>query len=80
MNFLSILKIELKKNIISILKMSSVLSLFMLLILFIFDPEMFAGMEDYIASLPPEILVMIGGVFSLRTLSGFITMEFLSMM
>jgi ABC-type transport system involved in multi-copper enzyme maturation permease subunit len=51
----------------------------MLLILIIFDPEMFMGMEDFIASLPPEILAMIGGTISLGTLSGFITMEFLSM-
>ena len=79
MNFLSIMKIELKKDINSILKISSVLSLFVLLILFIFDPDLFAGMEDYFAGFPPEILVMIGGTISLETLSGFITMEFLSM-
>lgn len=79
MNFLSILKIELKKDINSILKISSVLSLFVLLILLIFDPEWFAGMEGFIDGLPPEILAMIGGTISLGTLSGFITIEFLSM-
>ena len=79
MNFLSIMKIELKKNLSSILKISSVLSLFMLLILFVFDPDLFEGMEDLLAGYPQIVLDMIGGVISLGTLSGFITMEFLSM-
>jgi ABC-2 type transport system permease protein len=79
MNILKILTIELKKSIKSILKVSLVLSLFMLLVLLIYDPDLFAGIEDMLVNYPEEILALIGGTISLGTLSGFITVEFLSM-
>ena len=79
MNFLHILKIELKKNIKSILIISLVLSLFMLMILFMFDPELFGDMEDFMENYPQAILDMMGGAMSLSTLAGFINMEFLAM-
>jgi ABC-type transport system involved in multi-copper enzyme maturation permease subunit len=78
MNVLSIFKIELKKNFGSILKISLMVSLFMLMILYVFDPELFSGMEDMFSNYPQEILDMLGGVVSLSTLAGFITMEFLA--
>ena len=78
MSILHILKIELKTNMKSILKMSIALSLFMLLMLLMFDPELFGGMEEMLDAYPEEILAMIGGTISLGTLTGFITMEFLS--
>ena len=79
MNSFSIFKIEIKKHFGSILKISGLLSLFMLLILWMFDPELFGEMDEMMKNYPQGILDMMGSVISLSTLSGFITMEFLAM-
>lgn len=79
MRFLSILKLELKKNFKSILKTVVFLALFMLMYMSMFDPELFAGMEDIMDSFPAAMLDLVGGTFELSTLAGFLTMEFLSM-
>jgi ABC-2 type transport system permease protein len=71
--------IEIKKSIKGVLKVSLFMALFVILISSIFDPELFAGMEEMLEAYPEFILEMIGGALDLSTYGGFYTMEFLSM-
>ncbi len=78
MSFFTILKIELKKNIKSILKVSFGIALFTIMLVNVFDPDLFAGMDDLIEAYPQVIKDMVGGMISMKTIGGFLTMEFFS--
>jgi len=71
--------IEIKKSIKGVLKVSLFMAFFVILITSIFDPELFAGLEEMLVAYPDFILEMIGSALDLGTYGGFYTMEFLSM-
>ena len=60
-------------------KQATILSLFVLMVISIYDPDLFGEFEDLIELYPEAILDLVGGSFSAGTLSGFITIEFLSL-
>ncbi len=51
----------------------------MIMIISVFDPELFGGFEEIVDQYPQAIVDMVGGNLAMGTLSGFITMEFLSL-
>ena len=79
MSLFTIAKIEIKKSLKSTLIYSLIMGSFVLMIALIFDPELFAGMEDMLEAYPEAIIELIGGVFDLSTFGGFFSMEFMSM-
>ncbi len=79
MSFFNILTVEIKKNWGSIIKLTSILALFMIMIISVFDPELFSGFEDIVEQYPQAIIDMVGGNLAMGKLSGFITIEFLSL-
>ncbi|MCP4763678.1 MAG: ABC transporter permease subunit [archaeon] len=79
MNILSILKIELKKNFGSIMKVSILYALLMLMMLVIFDPEIFEDMDYETLINEMGMGGMFGSAITLDTIEGFLTLEFLTM-
>ena len=75
----TIATIEIKKSFKGVLKVSAFMALFVIMIASIFDPDLFAGMEEMLEAYPEFILEMIGGALDLATFGGFYTVEFLSM-
>ncbi|MFX1237235.1 MAG: ABC transporter permease subunit [Promethearchaeota archaeon] len=55
-----------------ILLYSILMFLFVYWFMSIYDPELFAGFEDFYDNFPPEILQMIGGQLSLAEFGGFV--------
>ncbi len=79
MKVFTIAQIEIKKSFKAILKLSIFMSLFILMVTAVFDPDLFVGMEDLLAGYPDFIMEMMGGALDLGTYGGFYTIEFLSM-
>ena len=75
----TIATIEIKKSFKGVLKVSAFMALFVIMIVSIFDPDLFAGMEEVFANYPDFIMEMVGGALDLGTFGGFYTLEFLSM-
>jgi len=75
----TIATIEIKKSFKGVLKVSAFMALFVIMIASIFDPDLFAGMEEVFANYPDFIMEMVGGALDLGTFGGFYTLEFLSM-
>ncbi|GAG92641.1 unnamed protein product, partial [marine sediment metagenome] len=79
MKLFTIAKIEIKKSFKATLILSLFMSLFVIMIIAIFDPELFAGFEEIMDAYPDIIKNMVGSAFDLGTIGGFYTVEFLSM-
>ncbi|WP_371802473.1 ABC transporter permease subunit [Candidatus Lokiarchaeum ossiferum] len=79
MSLLTITKIEIKKSLKATLLLSIIMGLFVLMIAVIFDPDLFAEVEDIFSNYPEAILDMVGGVLDMSTFAGFYTVEFLAM-
>ncbi len=79
MKIFTVAWIEIKKSFGAVLKLSTFMALFVLMITSIFDPDLFVGMEEMLANYPEAIMKMIGSALDLGTFAGFYTIEFLSM-
>lgn len=79
MKLFTIAKIEIKKSFKATFILSLIMGLFVIMIIAIFDPEIFAGFEEIIDAYPDIIKNMVGSAFDLGTIGGFYTVEFLSM-
>ena len=45
----------------------------------IFDPDLFAGLEDILDAYPEAIKELLGSVIDIGTIEGYFTIEFLSL-
>ncbi len=79
MKLFTITKIEIKKSFKPVLLLSLLMCLFVLMIVSIFDPELFEGIEEMMDLFPEAIKDMLGSALDLTTIGGFYTIEFLSM-
>ncbi len=79
MKLFTIAKIEIKKSFKAVFALSLLMGLFVILIMVIFDPELFAGVEEMLDLYPDAIKDMLGSALDLGTIGGLYTVEFLSM-
>ena len=79
MKLFTIAKIEIKKSFKATFALSLLMGLFVILIMVIFDPELFAGVEEMLDLFPDAIKDMLGSALDLGTIGGLYTVEFLSM-
>jgi len=76
MKLFTIAKIEIKKSFKATFILSLFMGLFVIMIMAIFDPELFAGFEEIMDVYPDAIKAMVGSALDLGTIGGLYTAEF----
>jgi ABC-2 type transport system permease protein len=79
MKLFTIAQIEIKKSIKAVLMLSLFMALLVTMVMAIFDPELFAGLEGVLDAYPDAIKELLGSVIDLGTIMGYFTIEFLSL-
>ncbi len=69
---IKIAKYEIKKNLKGIVIFSSVVGIFFLFLMLLFDSGLYEGMDVYFEQMPEFMLYMVGGSFDLSTIGGFL--------